>query len=121
MPPSECHDSTTVTIIDGKSVAAILQEELKHEVERLRLEQNGLVPGLAVVLVGQRVDSATYVRMKKKVAAAIGLHSVDVTLPDTVSQDQLLQQVQRLNEDPKVHGILVQLPLPNHIDEATVL
>ena len=122
LPPSECHDSTTVTIIiDGKSVAAILQEELKHEVERLRLEQNGLVPGLAVVLVGQRVDSATYVRMKKKVAAAIGLHSVDVTLPDTVSQDQLLQQVHRLNEDPKVHGILVQLPLPNHIDEATVL
>ena len=122
MPLSDCHDSTTVTIIiDGKSVAAILQEELKHEVERLRLEQNGLVPGLAVVLVGQRVDSATYVRMKKKVAAAIGLHSVDVTLPDTVSQDQLLQQVQRLNEDPKVHGILVQLPLPNHIDEATVL
>ena len=109
------------TLIDGKSVAATLQEELKLEVDRLRLEHGGLVPGLAVVLVGHRVDSATYVRMKKRVATAMGLHSVDVTLPDTVSQDELLEQIARLNEDPKVHGILVQLPMPDHIDEATVL
>jgi len=107
-------------IIDGKATAATIQEELTEEVERLQKEHN-VLPGLAVVLVGQRVDSATYVRMKKKVAAAIGIHSVDVDLPETVTQEDLLKEVERLNQDPQVHGILVQLPLPDHIDEPTVL
>lgn len=107
-------------IIDGKVTAAAIQDELKAEVERLQRE-NGILPGLAVLLVGQRVDSATYVRMKKKTAAAIGIHSVDVNLPDIVTQQELLNEVNKLNGDPAVHGILVQLPLPAHIDEATIL
>ena len=107
-------------IIDGKATAATIQEELHQEVERLQKEDN-ILPGLAVILVGERVDSATYVRMKKKTAAAIGIHSVDVNLPDSVTQDELLQEVEKLNQNDKVHGILVQLPLPDHIDEATVL
>ena len=107
-------------IIDGKAVAATLEVELKEEVDRLQ-QDHGIVPGLAVVLVGERVDSATYVRMKKKTAAAMGLHSIDVPLLETVSQAQLLEEIQTLNEDPKVHGILVQLPLPDHIDEAKIL
>lgn len=112
--------SPSPMIIDGKATAEAIQQELKEEVERLQAEKN-LLPGLAVVLVGNRVDSATYVRMKKKVAEKIGVHSVDVDLPDTVSQEELLAEVEKLNQDPKVHGILVQLPLPDHIDEATVL
>ena len=107
-------------IIDGKATAATIQEELKEEVERLK-NQNEIVPGLAVVLVGNRVDSATYVRMKKKTAAAIGIHSVDVDLPETVTQATLLKEIEKLNKDPEIHGILVQLPLPAHIDEALVL
>lgn len=78
-------------------------------------------PGLAVVLVGNRPDSATYVRMKKKAAAEVNIFSLDVALPDTVSQKVLLEEVRKLNEDDRVHGILVQLPLPKHIDEAAVL
>ncbi|CAB9503298.1 protein FolD [Seminavis robusta] len=112
--------SSPPIVIDGKGVAATIQEELQQEVERLQKEHS-LLPGLAVVLVGQRVDSATYVRMKKKTAAAIGIHSVDVDLPETVSQLDLLAHVEQLNNDPSVHGILVQLPLPPHIDEAAVL
>jgi 5,10-methylene-tetrahydrofolate dehydrogenase/methenyl tetrahydrofolate cyclohydrolase len=112
--------SSSPLIIDGKATAAAIQEELHEEVERLQRE-DGVLPGLAVILVGERVDSATYVRMKKKTAAAIGIHSVDVNLPDTVQQEELLEQVERLNNDKHVHGILVQLPLPDHIDEATVL
>ena len=107
-------------IIDGKGVAATIQEELKEEVDRL-VKEHDLLPGLAVVLVGQRVDSATYVRMKKKMATAIGIHSVDVSLPETVTQEELLAQIQQLNGDPRVHGILVQLPLPSHMNEAHVL
>ena len=107
-------------IIDGKATAAAIQDELKEEVDRLQSE-NGILPGLAVILVGQRVDSATYVRMKKKTAAAIGIHSVDVNLPETVTQEDLLKEVEKLNTDPAVHGILVQLPLPAHVDEATIL
>jgi 5,10-methylene-tetrahydrofolate dehydrogenase/methenyl tetrahydrofolate cyclohydrolase len=116
--------TTTTTrgpiVMDGKAVAATIQEELKEEVDRLK-QEHGLLPGLAVILVGDRVDSATYVRMKKKTAAAIGIHSVDVNLPETVSQEDLLKCVQQLNDDPQVHGILVQLPLPPPVDEARVL
>jgi 5,10-methylene-tetrahydrofolate dehydrogenase/methenyl tetrahydrofolate cyclohydrolase len=110
----------TPLIIDGKATAAMIQTELQEEVQRLQTEHN-ITPGLAVVLVGNRVDSATYVRMKKKMATAIGIHSVDVELPDTVTQSELLHEIQKLNNDIHVHGILVQLPLPKHIDEATIL
>jgi len=107
-------------IIDGNATAKTIREELKDEVVRLQ-EGHSITPGLAVVLVGNRTDSATYVRMKKKAAAEIGLHSIDVDLPDTVTQEELLAAVQGLNEDPQVHAILVQLPLPSQCDEAAVL
>eukprot|EP00636_Phaeomonas_parva_P001062 CAMPEP_0118867436 /NCGR_PEP_ID=MMETSP1163-20130328/11043_1 /TAXON_ID=124430 /ORGANISM="Phaeomonas parva, Strain CCMP2877" /LENGTH=309 /DNA_ID=CAMNT_0006801847 /DNA_START=71 /DNA_END=1000 /DNA_ORIENTATION=+ len=108
------------TIIDGNATSATMRAELAGHVQALQ-EEHGVVPGLAVVLVGARTDSATYVRMKKKAAAEIGLHSIDVDLEDTVSQEDLLMEVEKLNNDPAVHAILVQLPLPSHIDEAVIL
>lgn len=94
---------------------------MKEEVAILQAAPHHATPGLAVVLVGNRVDSATYVRMKKKAAEEIGIHSMDVTLPNTIMQDELKVEIEKLNENPQVHGILVQLPLPDHIDEAEIL
>ena len=107
-------------IIDGKKTAKDIRAELSEEIKNLQRD-HGTTPGLAVVLVGQRVDSATYVRMKKKAAAEIGIHSIDVTIDENISEEDLIKEVQKLNDDPQVHGILVQLPLPSHIDEAKVL
>ena len=107
-------------IIDGKKTAKDIRAELSEEIKCLQRDYD-TTPGLAVVLVGERVDSATYVRMKKKAAAEIGIHSIDVTVDENISEEDLIAEVQKLNEDPKVHGILVQLPLPSHIDEAKVL
>lgn len=107
-------------IIDGKKTAADIRAELSDEIKLLQRD-HGTTPGLAVVLVGQRVDSATYVRMKKKAAAEIGIHSIDVTVDESISEEDLVQEIQKLNDDPEVHGILVQLPLPSHINEAKVL
>ena len=107
-------------IIDGKAVAKEIRGEIRAGTEAL-VESHGITPGLAVVLVGNRTDSSTYVRMKKRAAAEVGFYSVDKEFPESVSQEELLACVRSLNEDPKVHGILVQLPLPGHIDEATVL
>ena len=106
--------------IDGKAIAATIRDEIKEQVAQLKTEK-GVTPGLAVVIVGNRPDSATYVRMKKKAAAEVDFHSVDVELEESVTQEELLEHVEKLNTDPNVHGILVQLPLPKHIDEATVL
>jgi 5,10-methylene-tetrahydrofolate dehydrogenase/methenyl tetrahydrofolate cyclohydrolase len=107
-------------IIDGKATAAAIRNELTREIRVLQTLHH-TTPGLAVVLVGKRVDSATYVRMKKKAAAEIGIHSIDVTLEENISEDRLISEIEILNEDPKVHGILVQLPLPKHMNEAKVL
>lgn len=95
-------------------------EEIKEEVEDMK-KKHGIVPGLAVVIVGEREDSKAYVRMKKSAAKKIGFHSVDVDLPATVSQAELIRTVEGLNADPEVHGILVQLPLPDGIDAHAVL
>jgi 5,10-methylene-tetrahydrofolate dehydrogenase/methenyl tetrahydrofolate cyclohydrolase len=127
MADSSSSSSTTTTtkrkciIIDGKKTAAIIRQELKEEIDSIQQNQDGVVPGLAVVLVGNRVDSATYVRMKKKAAEEIGIHSIDITLPTTITQDELKAEIQKLNANSQVHGILVQLPLPQHIDEADIL
>lgn len=107
-------------IIDGKAIAATIRGEIAAEVEQMKA-QFGRVPGLAAVLVGERRDSQTYVRMKKKACAEVGITSFGYTLPADVSQDELLKLVQDLNANPDVHGILVQLPLPDHIDDETVL
>ena len=113
--------AATAKRIDGTAIAADIRSELRAEVARLAAEPGGAPPGLAVVLVGERVDSATYVRMKKRAAAEVGLHSVDVSLDASVSQAELLAEIARLNADASVHAILVQLPLPKHIDESAVL
>jgi len=113
-------ESSLAKKIDGRAMAKQIRSEMKEEIRKFK-EANGYAPGLAVVQVGNRPDSSTYVRMKKKAAAEVNLHTVDMSLPETVSQDELVGIVQKLNKDPKVHGILVQLPLPKHIDQATVL
>eukprot|EP00933_Yihiella_yeosuensis_P005360 TRINITY_DN109864_c0_g1_i1.p1 TRINITY_DN109864_c0_g1~~TRINITY_DN109864_c0_g1_i1.p1 ORF type:complete len:378 (+),score=84.59 TRINITY_DN109864_c0_g1_i1:125-1258(+) len=106
--------------IDGKQISADVRNEVLEGVKDLQ-KNHGVTPGLAVILVGTRKDSESYVRNKKKMAAEVGLHTVDVSLPETVSQEDLLKEVRKLNDDKTVHAILVQLPLPSHIDEATVL
>lgn len=107
-------------LIDGNAIAATIRNELKESVDELKASL-GVTPGLAVVLVGERRDSATYVRMKKKACAEIGVDSFGIDLPADVSQEELIKKVDELNADPKVNGILVQLPLPSHIDEHAVL
>ncbi len=112
--------SGSAEIIDGKQVAAEIRKELRDETDLLK-KKHDIVPGLAVVLVGNRTDSATYVRMKKRAADEVGFHSVDKNFEDQVSEEELLACVRGLNNDPSVHAILVQLPLPRHIDESKVL
>jgi len=106
--------------IDGKSIAKTIRSEIKEAVLKLQEEQNK-TPGLAVILVGSRRDSQTYVRMKKKACEECNIASFGFDYPETVTNEELLAKVAELNDDPKVHGILVQLPLPKHIDEHAVL
>ncbi|MEM1411641.1 MAG: bifunctional methylenetetrahydrofolate dehydrogenase/methenyltetrahydrofolate cyclohydrolase FolD [Pseudomonadota bacterium] len=110
----------SAALIDDKAIAATIREEIRKDVQALKA-RHGHVPGLATVLVGQRKDSETYVRMKKKACAEVGIHSFGHELPEEVSQGALLEIVARLNADPQVHGILVQLPLPAAIDDEAVL
>eukprot|EP00397_Hematodinium_sp_SG-2012_P059914 GEMP01077403.1.p1 GENE.GEMP01077403.1~~GEMP01077403.1.p1 ORF type:complete len:300 (+),score=62.09 GEMP01077403.1:70-900(+) len=102
--------------IDGKAIAAQVRAEVKDAVAQLSVQ-----PGLAVVLVGNRPDSATYVRNKTRCANECGFYLLDKHFEDTVSLEDLLACVDELNADLQIHGILVQLPLPPHIDEQTVL
>ncbi len=106
-------------ILDGKALAAEIREGLGREASALA--QNGITPGLAVVLVGQNPASQVYVRMKRKACAKAGIAAIDHDLPAETSEDTLLQLIDQLNADPKIHGILVQLPLPKQIDEARVI
>ncbi|KAG2616429.1 bifunctional protein FolD 2-like [Panicum virgatum] len=107
-------------IIDGKAIAADIRGEVAAEVAALSSAHN-VVPGLAVVIVGSRKDSQTYVSMKRKACAEVGIRSVHVDLPEDISELALVAEVHRLNADPAVHGILVQLPLPKHINEEKIL
>ena len=110
----------TATIIDGNAIAETIRREIKAEVEAMRAEI-GKVPGLATVLVGERKDSQTYVRMKKKACAEAGIASLSHDLPAQISQAELLQVLRELNANPEVHGILVQLPLPDHLNDEEIL
>jgi methylenetetrahydrofolate dehydrogenase (NADP+)/methenyltetrahydrofolate cyclohydrolase len=110
----------TARIIDGRAIAAELRAAVAAEVQRLTRE-HGLEPGLAVVLVGENPASAVYVRSKAKQTVEAGMHSFDHRLPETASEDEVLALVAKLNADPAVHGILVQLPLPKQIDSQKVL
>src|SRR5437868_9948150 len=107
-------------IIDGKASAAKLREKIAAYTAELK-SKHGLQPGLATVLVGKDPASEVYVRNKRKTAEAIGFNSMHVELPESVSQAELLSHVKALSADPSVHGILVQLPLPKHLNENAVL
>jgi len=107
-------------IIDGKEVAAEVIEKVKSTTASL-LADTGVVPGIAVVIVGEDPASQVYVRSKGKRAIECGFHSVTHTMPEETSEADLLAMVQGLNEDPAIDGILVQLPLPGHIDEGKVI
>ncbi len=106
-------------LIDGKAVAARVLEECRVQIEELTAA--GKRPGLAVVLVGDDPASRAYVRNKERTCAQLGLHSLKLELPATTPQKELLDVVRSLNEDPAIHGILVQSPLPDHIDEAAIV
>jgi len=106
-------------IIDGKQIAAQMREELKQKV--LTLKAKGITPGLAVILVGDDPASKSYVAAKEKACVEIGIYSRDNRLPASTSQAELLALIEKLNKDTKIHGILVQLPLPKQINEDTVL
>ncbi|KAJ1426874.1 Tetrahydrofolate dehydrogenase/cyclohydrolase [Sesbania bispinosa] len=107
-------------VIDGKSVAKQIRDEITAEVSRMR-EAIGVIPGLAVVLVGDRKDSATYVRNKKKACESVGINSLEVHLPENSTEKEVLNYISGYNDDPSVHGILVQLPLPSHMNEQNIL
>ncbi len=106
-------------LIDGKALAAQMREQMTIRVQEL--SRDGVTPGLAVVLVGEDPASRVYVTMKEKACAATGIYSVEHKLPAETTQQELLQLVDQLNNDGRIDGILVQLPLPDHIDEDCIL
>ncbi|MBM7061027.1 bifunctional methylenetetrahydrofolate dehydrogenase/methenyltetrahydrofolate cyclohydrolase FolD [Pseudomonas sp. UL073] len=110
----------TASLIDGKAHAAKLRADVRHQATRL-LQEYGLQPGLAIVLVGSDPASDVYVRNKVRQAAEAGLASLEHRLPTETSEAELLALIEQLNGDPAVHGILVQLPLPAHINESKVI
>lgn len=106
-------------LLNGKELAQKLQQEMTQEVTELK--EKGLQPGLAVILVGEDPASQVYVRNKERAANNIGMYSVVYRLPETTSEAALIAKIEELNQDDKIHGILVQLPLPKHINEELVL
>lgn len=112
--------SDMTQIIDGKALAAKLQGQLTEKTVKLK-EETGLVPGLVVILVGDNPASQVYVRNKERSALTAGFRSEVVRVPETITQEELLDLIAKYNQDPAWHGILVQLPLPKHIDEEAVL
>ncbi len=110
----------SANLIDGSAIAKTIQEEVATEVTRLKTEHD-LTPGLATVLVGDNPASQTYVRMKQRRCGEVGIHSVGVDLPGDASQGEVAAIVAELNADATIHDILVQLPLPDHLDEERIL
>ncbi|MBI4296734.1 MAG: bifunctional 5,10-methylene-tetrahydrofolate dehydrogenase/5,10-methylene-tetrahydrofolate cyclohydrolase [Chloroflexi bacterium] len=106
-------------ILDGRKVSAEIREELKTEVKRLG--ERGIVPCLAGILVGEDPGSATYIGLKSKACEEVGIREAMVRLPETVSEPELLKQIDMLNHDPAVHAIFIQLPLPQHLSEDKAL
>ena len=106
-------------IIDGKQIAETIRGELKNRISVLK--EKGITPGLGVILVGNNPASRSYVTAKERACDSIGIYSDDNRLPEDVTETDLLKKINEMNVDPKIHGILVQLPLPKHINESTVL
>lgn len=113
-------ETSSAVKIDGKAIAKDMRAEIKTTVDEM-VEKGQPVPGLAVVLVGSRRDSMTYVNMKKKACAEAGIHSVGYDFDESVTQEELLECIDKLNKDDSIHGILVQLPLPKHLDQDAVI
>lgn len=109
----------TAQIIDGKQIAADMREELKEEITRLK--KQGIVPGLGVILVGDDPASQSYVTAKERACENIGIYSDNISLPADTSQKELMTLVEKMNNDVKINGVLVQLPLPGGLDESEVL
>lgn len=107
------------TVINGRELADQMQAEIQKDVEKMT--QQGIQPGLVVLLVGENPASQTYVRNKERAAAKIGILSKVERLPETISEEELLAEIDKYNQDSRFHGILVQLPLPKHIDEEKIL
>lgn len=107
-------------IIDGKKIAAEVRKEIACQAARLK-EKCGVIPGLAVIIVGENPASQVYVRNKAKACTEAGFYSEVIALPESASQQELIAQVRMLNERPEIHGILVQLPLPSHLNEDEVI
>lgn len=109
----------SVKLIDGREIGKQIREEIKERVARLK--EQGCIPGLAVIIVGDNQASHTYVRNKQKSSIEVGMKSELIKLPATVTEEELLSQIKQLNNDDSIHGILVQLPLPDHINEDRVI
>ncbi|EGO8156222.1 bifunctional methylenetetrahydrofolate dehydrogenase/methenyltetrahydrofolate cyclohydrolase [Enterococcus faecalis] len=107
------------TVINGRELADQMQAEIQKDVEKMT--QQGIQPGLVVLLVGENPASQTYVRNKERAAAKIGILSKVEKLPETISEEELFAEIDKYNQDSRFHGILVQLPLPKHIDEEKIL
>ena len=107
-------------LIDGKSLANRVQEQVADEVEELKQVKN-IVPGLAVILIGDDPASQSYVKMKAKACEKVGFYSITHNMPDSISQDEIIGTIQMMNNNPRIDGILVQLPLPSHIDTDKIL
>ena len=110
----------TAKLISGNEIAKQIREELAQEVTQLK-EKYGVIPGLVTILVGQNAASVSYVTAKQKTSKELGFYSIQDNQPETLSEEDLLKLIDRYNKDPKIHGILVQLPLPKHINEIKVL
>ncbi len=108
-----------MTILDGKKLSDKIKSELKNEVTELK--SKGITPGLAVILVGEDPASQTYVSMKAKSCKDTGIYSVVHEFPKTITETELLDTIERINQNPNIHGLLVQLPLPAHIDTTKIL
>jgi len=113
-------DKMSANIIDGNKIASLIRAELATGITRIK-ESDKIVPGLAVVLVGENPASQVYVRMKNKSCHEIGIYSEQHNLNADITETKLLALIDKLNEDPRIHGILVQLPLPDHIDDSKIL
>jgi len=107
-------------LIDGKKLSQKVQESVSIEVEELKAEKN-IVPGLAVLLIGDDPASHAYVKMKAKACEKVGFYSITHNMPDTISQDEIIATIEMMNSNPRIDGILVQLPLPKHINTEKIL
>src|SRR4051794_22178439 len=112
-------NTTMAKLIDGRAIAEKVYADLRHDVSELKAR--GVTPGLAVILIGDNPASRAYVRSKDKMCRELGLHSMKLELPASTTQTELLARVEELNRDSSIHGILVQSPPPEHIDEAAIV